>query len=163
MEIKFTLSKNAVAGMSDKPVMFPILVASSYLERPIIGFNVIEQPVNIPKNKVVVVPCGRLNKRVLSESHVVLEPNHETPWPTGLVIREQLIQLPSEDNGKIEVTVENLTDNDILLCSCMTLGWLHSVDAIYPSQTKSMVDQRLETRDSSSHLTCTAIKPDNTN
>lgn len=206
MEVEFTLSKNAVAGMSDKPVVVPILVASSDIERPIIGFNVIEelaltndtcgdctpsgqmveklcsalevgrktaravlsvlkkqklenqphiarvgrQPVTIPKNKVVAVPCGRLNKRVFSSSHVVLEPNHETPWPTGLVIREQLIQLPSEDNSKIDVTVENLTDNDIILSSRTTLGWLHSVGAIYPSQTMSTIDQRPEARDSSS-------------
>ncbi len=40
MEIEFTLFKNAVAGMSDKPVLVPILVASSDIDQPIIGFNV---------------------------------------------------------------------------------------------------------------------------
>ncbi len=43
MGVEFTLSKNAVSGMSDKPVLVPVLVASSDLERPIIGFNVIEE------------------------------------------------------------------------------------------------------------------------
>ncbi|KAI3364890.1 hypothetical protein L3Q82_001074 [Scortum barcoo] len=43
MGIEFTLPKNAVSGMSDKPVRVPILVASSDYERPIIGFNVIEE------------------------------------------------------------------------------------------------------------------------
>ena len=90
------------------------------------------QPVTIPKNKMVVVQCGRLNKSVVSASHVVLEPNLETPWPSGLAIREQLIELPSEDNGKIEVTVENVTDNDIVLPSRTTLGLLHSVVNILP-------------------------------
>lgn len=65
------------------------------------------QPVTIPKNKVMEVECGQLNKRVLCGSHVVLEPNQDAPWPTGLTIRDQLIWLPEEDNGKITVTVEN--------------------------------------------------------
>lgn len=43
MEIEVTLSKDAVAGMSDKPVLVPILVANSDIERLIIGFNVIEE------------------------------------------------------------------------------------------------------------------------
>lgn len=71
----------------------------------------------------------------------MLEPNQETPWPTGLTIREQLIQLPQEDNGKITVTIENLTDNDIMLCVRTTLGWLYGVDAIYPLETKPMEGQ----------------------
>lgn len=43
MRVEYTLSKNTVAGMCDEPVLVPILVASSDFERPIIGFNVIEQ------------------------------------------------------------------------------------------------------------------------
>lgn len=165
IETEFSLSKNAVAGMSDRPVQVPILVASGDIERPIIGFNVIEElalrsdtcedcippghmvnklcsalevgrktaravlsvlkkqkpdsephiarvgrrPVTIPKNRVMTVQCGWLNKSVFSAPHVVLEPNQEAPWPAGLVIREQLIQLPSEDNAKVEVSVENMT------------------------------------------------------
>lgn len=67
-----------------------------------------------------------------------------TQWPTVLTITEQLIQLPLKDNEKIVVTVENLSDN-ITLCSHTTLGWLHSVDAIYPLQTKPMEDQEPQT------------------
>ncbi len=201
MEIEFTLFKNAVAGMSDKPVLVPILVASSDIDRPIIGFNVVEelaltndssgdctlsdymvkrlcsamevgrktaravlsvlnkqkpeeqphtvrvgrQPVTIPKNIVMAVQCSRLNKRMLGASQGVMEPNHEAPWPTGLVVREQFIYIPANDEGKIEVTVENVTDNDITLGSRTTLGWLHSVDAVYPLQIKSTKDQNQRT------------------
>lgn len=95
----------------------------------------------IPKNKAMAVQCGWLSKSVMSAPLVVLEPNDEAPWPVGLAIREQLIQLPPEDKAKVEVTVENMTDNDIVLCSRTTLGWLHSVDAIYPSQPKPMESQ----------------------
>lgn len=42
IDIEVTLSKDAVAGMSDKPVMVLVLVADHDMERPIIGFNVIE-------------------------------------------------------------------------------------------------------------------------
>lgn len=62
----------------------------------------------------------------------MLEPNLKVPWPAGLVIKEQLIQLSSKDNAKVEGTVENLIDNDITLSSRTTLGWLLSVDGIYP-------------------------------
>ncbi|KAI4885982.1 hypothetical protein NFI96_028798, partial [Prochilodus magdalenae] len=209
VEVEFTLSKNAVAGMSDKPVLVPILVASSDIERPIIGFNVIEelalindtprdgapsahmvqklcsalevgrrtaravlsvlkkqkpqnQPhiarvgrrqVTIPKNQVAAVHCGSLDKRVLSTSQAVLEPNHETPWPTGLVIREQVVQLPRQEHGKIEVTVENTTGNDIILQGRTTLGWLHSVDSVYPLQARPMESQESELENNNTLLT----------
>ncbi|TKS65275.1 Retrovirus-related Pol polyprotein [Collichthys lucidus] len=205
MEIEVTLAKDAVAGMSDKPVLVPILVANSDMERPIIGFNVIEelaltsdtsedcflsghmvkrlstalevghrtaravlsvlkkqksenqphlarvgrQPVTIPRNKMMVVQCGRLNKSVVSASHMVFEPNLEAPWPSGLAIREQLIELPTGDNSRIEVTVENMTDNDIVLCSRTTLGLLHSVVTIYPLQAKSAEEHISKASDSS--------------
>ncbi len=71
----------------------------------------------------------------------MLEPNQEAPWPTGLTIREQLIQLPQEDNKKITVTAENLTDHDLTPCGCTTLGWFYGVDAVYPLEMKSMAVQ----------------------
>lgn len=182
MGVEFALSKNAVAGISEKPVLFPILVAIGDLGHPIISFNVVEElaltnntaedcapaghmvqrlctalevgrktaravlsvlknkktesgrhiarlvrrPVLIPKNKIIEVECGQLNKMVLSGSHVVLEPNQETLWPTGLTIRKQLIQLPQEDNGKITVAVENLTDNDITTHYTRLVAWCGS-------------------------------------
>lgn len=43
MGIKFTLFKNAVARMSNRPVQVPILVASDDTGCPIISFNVIEE------------------------------------------------------------------------------------------------------------------------
>lgn len=72
------------------------------------------------------VQCAWLYKGDLCASHVGLEPNHEAPWPVGLVIREQLIQLPSKDKAKVKVTVENITDSDIVLCSRTTLEWMPS-------------------------------------
>ncbi|KAL7842136.1 hypothetical protein SRHO_G00238250 [Serrasalmus rhombeus] len=200
IEVEFTLSKNAVVGMSDKPVLVPILVASSDVERPIIGFNVIEelalindtpknsipsahmvrrlcsalevgrrtaravlsvlkkqnpqsQPhlvrmgrrqVTIPKKQVTTVHCASLNKRLRVTSHAVLEPNPEAPWPTGLVIREQLVQLPLEEDGKIGVTIENTTGNDIQLGGRTPLGLLYSVDAVYPLRAEPMEILRLE-------------------
>ncbi len=95
------------------------------------------------------VECGQLNKRVPGGSYVVLEPSQEAPWPTGLTIREQLIQLPQEDDGKIVVTVENLTNNDIMLCGHTTLGWLYSFDAIYPLETKPVDGQEPQSSDNS--------------
>ncbi|CAI5672713.1 unnamed protein product [Oreochromis niloticus] len=209
IETEFSLSKNAVAGMTNRPVQVPILVASGDIECPIIGFNVIEElalrndtskdcippghmldrlcsafevgrktaravlsvlkkqtpdshphiarvgrrPVTIPKRNMVTVQCGWLNKSVLSGSHAVLEPNCEKPWPAGLVVREQLIQLPSEGNAKVTVTVENMTDHDITLCGRTTLGWLHNVDAIYMPQVKCMEGELYKTSDSASSPT----------
>lgn len=58
-----------------------------------------------------------------------------------------MIKLPSEGNSKIEVTVENMTDNDIVLCSRTTLGLLHNVAAIYPLQEKSAEEQTPQASD----------------
>lgn len=87
----------------------------------------------------------------------MLEPNPEAPWPTGLSIREQLIQLPGEDKSKISVTVENSTDQDLTLCGCTTLGWLHSVDAVYPLELKAV--EGLESQPSISNAETKVEKP----
>ncbi|MED6257721.1 hypothetical protein ATANTOWER_030271 [Ataeniobius toweri] len=88
------------------------------------------QAVIIPKSKVIEVECGHPRKETVCGSQLVLQPNQETPWPEGLIIREQLIQIPCQDKGKIAVTVENLTDHDITLCGRTTLGWLYNVDQV---------------------------------
>lgn len=73
---------------------------------------------------------------------LVLEPNQETPWPEGLAIREQLIQIPGQEMGKIAVTVENLRDHDITLCGQTTLGWLYNVDSVSSLETKPVEGQK---------------------
>lgn len=40
--IEFTLTKDAASGMSDKPVLVPLLISNSDFECPVIKFNVIE-------------------------------------------------------------------------------------------------------------------------
>ncbi|KAK7880554.1 hypothetical protein WMY93_032813 [Mugilogobius chulae] len=191
IEVEFTLSSNAVAGMSERSVVVPILIASTELERPIIGFNVIEElaltndntescvpaghmvkklcsalevgqktaravlsvlkkqspaeqshiarlgrlPITVPKNKAIQVQCNYLQQGMFSGANVMLEPHPEAPWPTGIKVREQLIHLP-DANTRIKVTVENVTDCNITLCGRTTLGWLHSVDAVYPLDAK---------------------------
>lgn len=179
IEVEFWLSGNK--GSEDRQLLVPILVACVELERPIIGFNVIEelvqrdssgqnfhstlssalevghkkakailsvlkkqkhsngshitrlgrQHVVIPKHKVVNVSCGLLKKSVVSGSHAVLEPNEEAPWPWGLEVKEQMIQLPCENGGRITVAVENTTDDSITLQSRTVLGGLHAVDVVH--------------------------------
>lgn len=188
IEVEFTLSHKAVPGMSEQSVLVPVLVASSDLERPIIGFNVIEElaltsdtsencspvghmvqrlssalevgrrtahavlsvlkqhepegsphiarlsrrPVTIPKNSIMNVYCGLVHG---TGAYAVLEPNPESPWPSGIKVREQLVVFP-QDNARVTVAVENGTDRDITLCGRTTLGWLHSVDSVCPLEPK---------------------------
>lgn len=65
---------------------------------------------------------------------------------------QRSIELPAEDDGKIKVTVENLTDNDIVLSVCTTLGLLHSVEAIYLLPVKVTEEQTSKVPDSSASL-----------
>nr|XP_023656141.1 uncharacterized protein LOC111837914 [Paramormyrops kingsleyae] len=187
MGVEFRLSKSTLAGTSDSPLWVPILIASTDMERPIIGFNVIEElaqkaaaesdtpsgsmvqrlcsaldvgrkrarailsvltkcqpdhdyhiartgrlPTVVPKHQSVSVSCGYLNSSVMNRTHAVLEPNQDEPWSVGLVVREQLIQLPTEEKGQIMVTVENVTDRDVSLSGRTVLGGLHAVDSAYP-------------------------------
>lgn len=204
IEVEFTLTQNAVAGMSDKPVVVPILVTTAELERPIIGFNVIEElaltsedsenwfpaghmikrlcsalevgqktaravltvlkkqppennahivclgrrPLTVPKNKTMRVQCNHLQTHRQNGTPFIFEPNPETPWPTGLKVREQLVQSP-QVNTRIEVTVENITDCNITLCGRTILGWLHNIDAVYPLELK-YTDQPPESSTTSS-------------
>lgn len=205
IEVEFTLCKHAVAGMSDRSVVVPILVATTELERPIIGFNVIEElalksedsencfpaghmvkrlcsalevgqrtaravltvlkkqppennphlirtgrmPVTVPKNKTIQVQCNLFQQGALFGPQFMLEPNPETPWPIGLKVREQLIQ-PPQTNTRVKVTIENVTNCDITLCGRTTLGWVYSVDDVYPLEPKSIESQPLQSSTTSS-------------
>ncbi|MEQ2288550.1 hypothetical protein AMECASPLE_023789 [Ameca splendens] len=83
-----------------------------------------------PTLPVMEVKCSHLRREALSASQLMLKPNQEAPWPEGIAIREQLIQIPCQHNCKILVTVEILTDHDIAQCGRMTLGWLSNVDSV---------------------------------
>lgn len=78
----------------------------------------------------VKVSCGKLNKTVPLGTHVMLEPNPDVPWPAGIKVSKQLIQMPLRDNDNITVKVENTTDEEVTLTARTVLGWLHAVDAV---------------------------------
>lgn len=52
------------------------------------------------------VSCGKLNKKVPLGTHVMLEPIPEVPWPAGIKVSKQLIQMPLKDNDNITVMLE---------------------------------------------------------
>ncbi|KAM7380050.1 hypothetical protein PAMP_003371 [Pampus punctatissimus] len=83
-----------------------------------------------PKQKMVKVICGKLNKNILKEQYAVLEPNENAPWSAGLQVKQQLVQLFTEDKATSTVVVENNTDDDIRLQNRTVLGWLYAVDAV---------------------------------
>lgn len=62
MEIEVTLSKDAVADMSDKPVVVLVLVASHDIERPVIDFHVIEEPALTNDTHEDCIPSGHMER-----------------------------------------------------------------------------------------------------
>ncbi|ROL53485.1 hypothetical protein DPX16_20024 [Anabarilius grahami] len=183
--MEFCLSGNTETEGRDRHLLAPILITSSELEKPIIGFNVIEELVQakaaqqiplsflvntlisslevspgklkailsllkkrknsngchiaslvqksiiLPRCVRVKVSCGKLNKMVPLGIHVMLEPNPVVPWPAGIKVSKQLIQMPLRDNDNITVKVENTTDEEVTLIAWTVLGWLHAMDAIH--------------------------------
>lgn len=197
IEVDFSLPTSS-SRKKDR-LLVPFLVSTSSLERPILGFNVIEQlvlsglstdkgvsltqcvqslssalevgtkkartlfsllkkqegashsllvrlgrqDIVIPKRKIVDVKCGRLNKAFQLNNQMVLEPNEETPWPQGLQVKEQLIQLSTENNLCVVVTVENTTDKDITLQNRTVLGRLHAIAVAYPVEVTPPVQKQM--------------------
>lgn len=70
MGVDFALSKNAVAGMSEKRVLVPILVAIGDLERPIIGFNVVEELALTNDTAEDCAPAGYMVQRLCTALEV---------------------------------------------------------------------------------------------
>uniref|UniRef100_A0A8C1WAH7 Gypsy retrotransposon integrase-like protein 1 n=1 Tax=Cyprinus carpio TaxID=7962 RepID=A0A8C1WAH7_CYPCA len=190
MEVEFCLSGNTETEGGGTHLLAPILITSSELEKPIIGFNVIEELVQanaaqqiplsflvntlssslevsprkakavlsllkkrknssschiarlgrksiiLPRCARVNVSCGKLNRTVTLGTHVMLEPNSEVPWPAGIKVNKQLIQMPQNDNDNITVMVENTTEEEVTLTARTVLGWLHTVDAIHQLEVK---------------------------
>lgn len=85
METEVTLSKDAVAGMRDKPVVAPVLVASHDSERPIIGINVIEELALTNDTHEDCIPSGHMVKRLCS----VLEVGHKIARAVLYVLKKQ--------------------------------------------------------------------------
>ena len=81
----FTLCKNAVVGMSDNPVVVPVLVVATELERPIIGFNVIEELALKSEDSESCLPADHMVKRLCS----ALEVGQKTARAVLAVLRKQ--------------------------------------------------------------------------
>lgn len=105
------------------------------------------QDVVVPKHKVATVVCGKLNKAILKEQYAILEPNEDTPWPTGLDVKQQLVQLPSADKTAISVVIENNTNDDIRLQNRTILGWLYAVDTVKDIKEKATSETSNENGD----------------
>lgn len=82
----------------------------------------------LPRHKRVSVSCGKGSKTCDLGTQVMLEPNSEAPWPAGIKINKQIIQVPPKDSDSITVMVENTTDEEVILPARTVLGWLHAVD-----------------------------------
>ncbi len=66
----------------------------------------------------------------------MLESNPDAPWPAGIKVNKQLIQMPLKDNDNLTIVVENTTDEEVTLTARTVLGWLHAVDAIHQLELK---------------------------
>lgn len=85
MEIEVTLSNDAVADMSDKPVVVLVLVASHDIERPVIDFNVIEELALTNDTHEDCIPSGHMGKRLCS----ALVVGHKTARAVFYVLEKQ--------------------------------------------------------------------------
>ncbi len=82
----------------------------------------------LPRHERVSISCGKGRKTGDLGTQVMLEPNSEVPWPAGIKINKQIIQMPLKDSDSITVMVENITDEEVILPARTVLGWLYAVD-----------------------------------
>ncbi len=90
----------------------------------------------LPRCARVYFSCGKLKNMISLGAHVMLESNPDAPWPAGIKVNKQLIQIPLKDNDNLTVVVENTTDEEVTLSARTVLGWLHAVDAIHQLELK---------------------------
>ncbi len=95
-----------------------------------------QKSIILPRCARVNVSCGKLKNMICLGAHVMLESNPEAPWPAGIKVNKQLIQMPLKDNDNLTVVVENTTDEEVTLNARTVLGWLHAVDAIHQLELK---------------------------
>lgn len=77
----------------------------------------------------------------------MLEPNEDMLWSAGLQVKQQLVQLPSEDKATITVVIENNTDNDIRLQNRIVFGWLYAVKHLEEKVTPTALESQNESGD----------------
>lgn len=113
---ELSLSKNAVAGMSDRPVQVPIVITSGDLERPIIGFNVIEELAQRSDTSEDCIPPGRTVNRLCA----ALKVKRKTARAVLSVLKKQ--KPDSQPHiarvGRVAVTIPK---NKVMAVHC---GWL---------------------------------------
>lgn len=59
--------------------------------------------------------CGKLSKTIPLKANMMLEPNPDVPWPAGIKVNKQLIQMPLKDDDNITVVAEKITDEEVTL------------------------------------------------
>ena len=63
---------------------------------------------------------------------VLFEPDETQPWPTGLVIPENLITVKQGKSSQIELEVLNTTSHNIVLPKRIVLGLVQLVQSVTP-------------------------------
>lgn len=80
-----------------------------------------------------------------------MEPNEDTPWPTGLDEKQQLVQLASTDKATISVVAENNTDDEIRLQNRTVLGRIYAVGVVKNVEEKATCESQNQNRDLSNN------------
>ena len=90
----------------------------------------------VPSKQSVKIPC-RCNGLVdASKSNVIFEPDETEPWPHGLEVNQELMSVSKGVSHRVNVTIHNNTNHQILLKARTILGRLDPVKSIVPADAK---------------------------
>lgn len=89
--------------------------------------------INIPKRTSVRVECY-VNMDSPHEDNILLfEPDVNPRWTDGLELCDMLVKVKGSKKPSITVSVQNITDHDMMLAGKTVMGTVQQVQAVYPA------------------------------
>eukprot|EP00112_Aurelia_sp_Birch-Aquarium-sp1_P014900 Seg3250.1 transcript_id=Seg3250.1/GoldUCD/mRNA.D3Y31 product="hypothetical protein" protein_id=Seg3250.1/GoldUCD/D3Y31 len=95
-----------------------------------------KQNVWIPPKQSVKVSCrsdGFVNEL---KTQALFEPDETEPWPHGLEVSEMLLTVSKGTSHRVNLSIYNATDHQILLKGRTVLGRLEPIKSVVPVDTK---------------------------
>lgn len=107
----------------------------------------VKRDVIIPKNTTVSVSCRANTGSVTTAMPVLVEPDEQSRWPSGLMVQETLSTIKRGKSTILEIPVVNSTKHDITLPKRTVLGRIQLVRSVTEVDVKLQESDGIEHRD----------------
>ena len=107
----------------------------------------IKRDIVMPKGTTARVPCRANTGSVTTTMPVLIEPDEQSQWPSGLIIQETLTTIKKGKSTILDIPIFNNTQHDIMLSKRTALGRIQLVRSVTEVDVRLKGSEENEDRD----------------